>query len=197
MRRRKKKKLIENKALMAIFFSFIMVSSILSIIFGGYNAPQDNELEYEGYTFTRGENFWTVEVNGSLYKTHFFPTELSDLNVSPEITARIKSTKMAFISAPVLTEDKEFTSVASFELANFFIENDIYMVQAISDNNSGYNLPLIDCQNATAFVPVITFKNSTPSQAIMQDDCIVIEAANSQDYVRLKDKIILEYLGIR
>lgn len=196
MRRRKKKKLINSKALIAIFFSFIMVSSILSMIFGGNNPPADT-LEYEGYEFTREDSFWVIKINEEMLRFHYFPTELSKLNVSEEAIERIKSTKMIYISSPVLTEDRDFTSLASFELTNFFASQKVYSSQAISDNNTGYALPLITCQNSTVFVPVITFRNANQSQLILEDDCIIIEAQNSQDYLRVKDKLMLEYMGIK
>ena len=195
MRKRKKKKLIENKALIAIFFSFIMVSSILSMIFGGYNTPQDT-LEYGDYEFTRDESFWVIKVNDELLRFHYFPTEVEHLNVSSEAINRIKSTRMVYIASPVLTEDRDYTSLASFEMVNFFADQKVYAVQSISDNNTGYTLPLITCENATAFVPVITFRNSTESQLIMEEDCIVIEAQNSLDYIRIKDNLMLKYVGI-
>lgn len=193
--RRRRKKLISTKMLLSIFISFILVTSILGFIFGGSTTTAE-QLEYGGYRFTRELDYWTFKVGSQTVKLNHFPTELSAINVSDEAISRIKATKMVYVSAPINAENIDYIGVATYELSNFLIDSSIFAVQGISDNNTGYALPLIDCQNATPFVPVITFENTNQTQVIMKGDCIVLEAKYSQDFLKLKDKIVLKILGI-
>lgn len=195
MRRRPRKRLISNKVLLSVFISFIMVTSILGFIFGSGTQTED-ELEYNGFKFRRVANYWELDTGNSKVKVNFFPTELTDVNVSDDVLTRIKSTKMIYISAPIQGENTDFIGLTIFELSDFLMDYGIYAQQAISDNNTGYALPLITCQNATLFVPVITFQNTNQTLASLIEDCIVLEAKFPQDFVKLKDKIVIKFLGI-
>ena len=79
-----------------MFISFIMVTSILGFIFGSGTQTED-ELEYNGFKFRRVSNYWEIDTGNSKVKLNFFPTELTDVNVSDDVLTRIKSTLMSGI----------------------------------------------------------------------------------------------------
>lgn len=193
--RRPRRKLVSNKVLVSLFISFIMITSILGFILGGFTQTKE-ELEYNNHKFTRSGNYWETEVSNIKARVNFFPTELEDVNVSDEVISRIKSTKMVYITKPMQGNNLEAIGLASFELADFLVPLQIFSQAAISDNNTGYALPLLTCQNTTIFVPVISFENANQTQAYLNEDCIIIEAQYAQGFIQLKDKIILKFLGI-
>ncbi len=193
--RRPRKQLISNKVLISIFISFIMVTSIMGFIIGSFRTAEE-ELEYKNLLFTKSGNYWETEINDMKIRTTYFPSELEDINVSEDALSKLKSTKMIYITTPVQGPNLDAISLASFELADFLTPFQIFSQAAISDNNTGYALPLITCQNATLFVPVISIENANQTQAYLEGDCIILEAQYAQDFIRLKDKIILKFVGI-
>ena len=45
-------------------------------------------------------------------------------------------------------------------------------------------------------VPVIYFKQSNETKVIIDDDCIIAEARNNIDILRIKDRLLYSMLGV-
>ena len=172
-----------------------MVTSILGFIFGSFKG-EEQQMEYNKHTFTRTGNYWETKVSNVNVKLNFFPTELTDVNVTNDTIAKLKSTKMIYITTPTQGSNLDYISLTAFELADFLTTFQIFPQRGILDNNTNYTLPLINCESATQYVPVIKIENANQTQAYLDGNCIIIEAQYGQDFLRVKDKIILKFLGI-
>jgi len=175
--------------------ALILITSMLGVIFGGYNQPAD-EFEYNGYQFERVQNKWLFEANGRTIQVDSYPSSVESINISPQIMSSIKSTRMLFVSVPTQGTNLDYIGLASYELSEFLRQEGLYAVAGISDDNTGYNLPLIDCTNATAPIPVVILQQSNQTSVTEQNNCITISARSGIDFIRIKDKIIFEFLGI-
>ncbi|MFH1399407.1 MAG: hypothetical protein ABIG95_04835 [Candidatus Woesearchaeota archaeon] len=190
----KRKKQVSNKTILTVFIVFIIVTSLLGIMFSGYT-NQSNQQEYNSHKFKAVGNFWTTEINKHQVQVHYFPTEVNTLNFTEDITPFLKTTQMAYIAIPTEGLYLDFIGLAAYELAQSFAEYGIYPVQGLSDSNTGYELPIVTCANATSTVPVIIFEQSNQTAAFLDSNCIHIQGSGN-DFVMLKDALVLRLWGI-
>jgi len=58
------------------------------------------------------------------------------------------------------------------------------------------NFPVITCDDASDFVPVVYFKGSNTTNVYVENSCIIAEASNPADIIRIKDRLVYGILGI-
>ena len=58
------------------------------------------------------------------------------------------------------------------------------------------NFPVLSCDDATEFVPVVYFKSGNFTKISLENNCILAEAAAHADVIRLKDRLVYGILGI-
>ena len=63
-------------------------------------------------------------------------------------------------------------------------------------NQTKYNAPIITCSDATNFVPVIYFAKGNATKIYMEGSCVIAQAGNHADVIRLKDRLVYGILGI-
>lgn len=195
--RRKKKKRFSVKVIISLLIAFILISSMLAVLLGNTSSGNPNaKLEYNNYLFSREQDYWTFESDGHNIKVTSFPSSVENINLDDEIIQSIRSTKMVYLTSPTQGENLDYIGLSVYDLSIFLNEMGIYPVVGISDNNKGYNLPLIDCTNATIPVPVILFNQSNQTQISKQGNCIILESSGGIEFVFLKDRLILGYLGV-
>lgn len=195
MPRRQKKSLFSSKIVISIFFSLIMVTSILAIIFGG-NTTTEDTVDYGDFRFVRKADHWEVEVDKKVISVYNHPSMLEDIEVDPEIINRLRNTEMVYITSPTQGEQLEYFGLAAYEMSQVLEEFDVFPAAGISDNNTGYNVPLITCDSATATVPVITFEYTNESKVYLDSNCIKIDGVTGFDIVRIKDRLVLGFIGV-
>lgn len=146
----------------------------------------------------------------SVPKQNFFfsyaPNELEDLQIDATAMNRIKSSKMMYISFyPNSTDfDSQYIDFArmqlSLEMGQSFGK---YVIQSKAVDEEGIpfsqklNLPVVNCANATAAVPVILIQNRQEVTSLnMSGNCITMNSVQGFDLVRIKDRIIYTLLGV-
>ncbi len=190
MRRKKKK---DNKKLLSILLAFVLVSSMLGIIVSN---DTKETYEYNGFEFTQQGEYWYFQHNGNNYRVLNYPASLESLDFDPNIAMQIKATKMVYITVPVTGVNLEYIGSSAFDLSQFLGEQGIYPITGISDDVEGYELPHITCANATIPIPVIAFQQSNETKAYSDQYCLILTANSGYDYMQLKDRLLLEYLGV-
>ena len=58
-----------------------------------------------------------------------------------------------------------------------------------------YNQPIVDCMNATVYVPVIVMKEANETKAYLDGNCIFLESTQ-YSVVAMKDRILYAILGV-
>ena len=183
-----------NKAIV-IFIALIMISSAFAVIFYGYS-PNTTKLEYNDITFTRKNDFWTANINKKEAFFNYFPTEVEYINISSEVTSRIKNTLEVDFTSDFNSTFKENIAFAQYQLAQMLNAHfNIYLRQGSTSKNE-YNLPVILCQNATKIVPVFYLKESNQTDIYFKNDCIVMEFKESSDIIKIKDRILYDLFNI-
>ncbi len=188
MRKEKKSKL---GAVLVFFIAFIMVSSIIGFIYGG----ERDTFKYKDIKFTRTQNEWSAVINNRKMVFNYFPAEVEGVNVSSDvITALLNKPEIDTTSE---TDDMfaEEIALAQYNMALTLNNFNIYMRRGFTTNNT-FDLPIITCENATVVVPIIYFEHSNETRVSIENNCVIAEARNNFDVLRIKDRLLYSILGI-
>jgi hypothetical protein len=188
---RKKKENKKLNIIMAVFIAVLMVGSIAGYMWTGNN----ESLNYKEYNFkVKGEQL-TTEINNQNYYFYYHPTDLISLNVSEQAKQALINSELIYVTFDPYTEDIVYVEQARFDLTNEFLKTGKAMINGQS-KDSEYDLPLIDCNNATEFIPVIYFRAGNKTEIYNEGNCIIAEASFEQAFIALKDRIMYTILGI-
>lgn len=193
-----KKKRFSKEKLWTIILGVIMVSSAFGIMLSSDTIQEKRDYkEHKFDKIIQGDQFaWRTKIDGNTYTFDYHPTDLEAVNFTAEINSALKSMKNAYV-----TFDPNAKHVDAFELARFSLgqkamdEYGLYLMNGITAPNSLYNQPIVDCANATQYVPVIKFALANDTAAYLDGNCIVIEA-NEYSIGAMKDRILYAILGI-
>ena len=191
-----KKKQKEKKhlnALMALFIAVLMVGSILGLMWSG-NA--DDDLNYKDYKFKVVGNQISTKINDVVYYFYYHPTDLLSMNVSEEADSILDNVEMVYLTFDPEADNIEYIESTRFELAQEFIKTGKVMMNGQIKEDRVYNYPIITCDNATEFIPVIYLMNGGETQIYSIGNCIMAESAFEQAFIALKDKIMYMVLGV-
>ncbi len=184
---------LDKKTIISLIMAFFLVGSILAIVVGNDNNQNTQSFTYNGHEFEVMQDHYLMDGEVKIYNS---PATLENMTFNSTAIDLIKGTRMVWITAPVKGANMEFIGLATFELAEIFNDQGLYAVQAISDDNTDYNRPLITCTNSTPMVPVINFKYSNQTKIWVNGSCIHADAETGYDAVMLKDILALKYLGV-
>jgi hypothetical protein len=71
-----------------------------------------------------------------------------------------------------------------------------FFYESVTLQKEGYTvLPVADCRNATATVPVVILRNSTTTSVSSEGSCVTINYAQN-DIIRIRDSIVYLTYGI-
>lgn len=192
--KKKKSRFFNKQMALVIFIIGIMIFSI-----GGFllsSNPPSQTVRYGTYSFVRDGNLWITRINKLPVPFHFLPGDVSDLNISRDALNLLKNSRMVYTTFDPAIEDLSVIELARFEMRedfpNFF---NIYVSDGVMTEDETYNLPLITCDNATTFVPVISFVEKNTTNVYAEEECVIIEGKGS-DFLRVKDRIMYSLLGI-
>ena len=183
-----------NKAIV-IFIALVIISSTFAVVFYGFS-PGTSRLEYNGFSLAKKNDFWTASINKKEASFGYFPTDVEDINISSDVTGRIRNTLEVDATSDINSTYKESIAFAQYNLAQTLNYHfNIYLRQGFTSQNE-YNAPVILCKNSTKSVPVVYFRNSNQTRVFIENDCIIIEFRNDYDLIRSKDRILYGLFGI-
>ena len=188
-----KKKEKSKGKFFSIFIVVIMSLSIIGFLIGGMGSEQ--KLKYNDITFTRRGNEWFILFNNRQLAFDYFPEQVEDINISQEIINKLNTLEID------TTYDANNSFAEGIALSQYkFQQNlgaitNIYVRQGLTSNNT-FNLPIITCDNATDFVPIIYFKQSNETKVYSENSCIIVEADSEIGFLRAKDRLLYGYLKI-
>lgn len=191
-----KKKQKDNKkfgALMAVFIAVLMIGSIVGFMWQG---DDESNLNYGDYKFKIVGSKITTEINDVNYFFDYHPTDLISLNTSEDAKKSLIESEMVYLTFN--PESKGITGIEStrFDLTQEFVKTGKIILNGQTQKSDVYNHPIITCENATEFVPVIYLKEGEETQIYMEGNCIVAEAEFEQAFLALKDKMMYTILGV-
>ncbi len=192
---RSKAKYKENnkkKNLIGFIIAFIMISSMVGYMYSQNSAEIVN---YNDYIFKRqANNNWIAKIDGDKIAFNYLPEQVDDIEFNANIKQLLDSNVVQFTYDPNQNY-LENIAQAEYFLANALEKRGTYPVIGLTIEND-YNIPIITCDNATQYSPVVDFVVSNETNIMMQQNCIIVQAKNGFDFIRAKDRLLYSLYGV-
>jgi hypothetical protein len=177
---------------MTVFIVVLMVGSVIGYMFG---RDGEESFDYNGYKFFRRGNKYILKVDRTELGFDYFPFSVVDINISTEILNKFSNKIEIDSTYDNNSKWKEGIAVAQYDLERYLNKVGAFFVRGLTTENE-YGMPIIVCENATIIIPVIYFKESNQTNVWVDKECIIIEAKNDADFMRIKDRLIYGLLGV-
>lgn len=192
MARKEKKQ--RSGTIFAFVIAFIMIFSVVGYV--GLER-QNSQFKYNGIKFTQDTNSraWSTIINERQLTFDYFPSEVEYINLSSEIDSSLSNKPEVDTTSEINDTFSEEIALAQYNMALTMNSLNIYLRRGFAENST-FNLPIITCRDATPAVPVIYFKQSNETKVTLENSCIIAEARNSIEILRIKDRLLYSMLGI-
>ena len=186
----KKKKIIGYIAI------FLMFGSVFGFIFLGFRTGGQflDTVEYNDFEFASRGTHWSTTIDGTDAPFSYLPADVELLLIQDNAINRLKGVIEIDATYDFNDTFAESIALAQFQMGTTLFNFNIFVRNGFTSQYQ--NFPVITCKDATRFVPVIYFKESNVTNAHMENNCIIAEAANAADVIRLKDRLVYGILGI-
>jgi hypothetical protein len=175
----------------AFFIAAIMIASTIGYMWiGGSGA----DLDYNGHKIARTDTGFAYTKDKNTFEFSYFPSELED--IKGNTTLIIADKPMFYLTFDPESDIIEAIDLMRFEFSNELPKLNVYVQHGVLKQSSIYNYTIIDCADATQNVPVVKFVESNETKIIEDDSCLIFEAKNNYDVIRLKDLILYSLLGV-
>lgn len=189
-----KEKKEKRKWGLILFIVFIMIGTSFSFIFYGFSTVSE-KVKYNGFIFTNRDNVWIAKINGRDAAFSFLPSDVENVFAFDDAFKRLQGRLEIDVTYDVNSTFKESIAIAQHQLGLTLANYNIYLRKGFTTNNT-YNLPVITCNDATLAVPVVYFRHGNTTNIHVENDCIIAEALNNADFIRVKDRLLYGILGV-
>ena len=186
MRKEKKK----HGWLFPMFIIFIMVFSVFEIMLSG----SSDTTNYNGYKVKTLQDGFETKAGKTTITTMYHPKQLESIN-APSVNALDMMGKQTALTFDPEQENQMYSDYARFELEKFL--NNIQVPTASAVTKGGeYNLPIINCENATDNLIVVVFEQSNETKITKDGNCYTLTGASPQEIIMAEDRFKLTIAGV-
>jgi hypothetical protein len=182
--------------LVAGFIVFSMVISIFAIVLDNQSGGTPN---YNKNSFVATDYGFKTKIDGKYMDFYYHPIELERI-VMDENTAKLfrESSGVAFIFNPNdnASNNLQYVDAFRFDLRLQMRENPIFF--GITQESDKYDLPIIDCLNATINFPFVLMNFSSETGFYPSEDnpyCIILNG-KFMELMAAKDRFVYTYYGV-
>ena len=190
----RKEKKSKSGVILAFIIAFVMVGSILGIV---SSDRQQSQFKYKDIKFKQDQlnNVWYTTINNQKVIFNYLPQDVEQIELTPDITTLLLNKPEIDTTSKINDTFYEEIALAQYNMALTLNSLNLYIRQGFTANNT-FNLPILTCKEATMAVPIIYFQQSNQTKITLENNCIIAEARNNMDILRLKDRLLYSILGI-
>ncbi len=188
-----------KQAIISVVIVLIMVLSVLGIMVN--RGSDSNNFKYsfnnKSIEFGKYYNRYYLDFESGRVFFYNLPDQIQ-VNLSLDTSDKIRDSQMLYLTIDPndSPQNLAYIDVARLELSDEFFKNNRYLISGKTFNSSNYqNLPILDCVNATAYIPVIKFIGSNTTEIILEDNCIIMKGRNL-DFIKYRDLILYKFYGV-
>jgi len=190
-----RKSKVKKEVVWSVVIAIIMVSSVFGVMLGSF-VGNNGKIEYNGLSFALTDLGYKAKINSKEMFFSYSPYDAESIPVGQGVISKIASAKMVHITYNSSSPLREGMAQAQFSLSNdLYNLFRIYAPPSMAQQNQ-YNIPVITCQNATSFVPVISFGEANETSISISNHCISLKAGSGNEFLFLKDRLIYGLAGI-
>ncbi|MFC2134740.1 hypothetical protein ACFLTH_09000 [Bacteroidota bacterium] len=176
---------------MGFLLVFLMIFSGAGILIGSRSDSSD--WEYNGFKFRQIENYYIGEFDQKEVIFNFLPHTLLTINTSGNVKDAI-SRPMLYLG---FDPDSSVQNLLYIDLVrnDFERNSDAVIVSTIMKESDIYALPVMTCDNATQYVPMIYFKVANETSIKEDNNCIILSGQGIQ-FLQLRDMLLYIKYGV-
>jgi len=183
-----------RKKIMGIVMGIVMFGSLFTFIFFGFSGGSTGKITYNGFEFINRGDHWSTTIDGRPAFFTYFPDDLGFIFVNLDVINSLRNVVQIDITSDFNDTFSQSISLAEYNMGLTLNNFNVFIRQGFTTEQQ--NFPVITCEDASNFVPVIYFKNSNITKVNLEDSCIIVEASTPQDFERIKDRLVYGILGI-
>ena len=162
----------------------------MAFIYGNDADADTFEYTINNKTLNFGKSYSKYYLNINDEKIYFYNLpDKADFNISDNILAKIINTRMFYLTFNPTQEELTYIDLMRFDLSNEFYKKNIYIVNSVTNETNNYQLPVITCNNATDFVPVISLEVADKQNIEYYDNCLIFQG-KGLDFIKFRDYLI-------
>jgi len=186
-RRRKKQK--SRAWIWGLGIVLLMVFSGLGYMLDSSNAPNN----YNGYKFTAMQNSWAVKIDGRQMQFAYHPGDLESIEVDADAIQKLKSATVFYV-----TYDPNSDIISEMEVARIRLQKEFgNVLPGVLNQTGGYeNFELINCQNASQYVPVLVLEQGNSTSITSDEYCIHVSARDRYEVTAAIERLLYGIYGV-
>jgi len=186
----------KRKKILGVILGITMFGSIFTFIFFGFNTGgrASGVVDYNGFEFINRGTHWSTIVDGREALFTYLPDDLGFIFVNPDVINSLKNKIQIDITSDFNDTSAETIAVAQYQASITLNNFNVFARNGFTSKQQ--NFPVITCNDSSNFVPVIFFKSSNGTRVYLDNDCVIAEASNPADVIRIKDRLVYGILGI-
>jgi hypothetical protein len=141
------------------------------------------------------QGLWFTKVQGREAVFNYLPNDVIDIDLSNHVLNRLTNLVEIDTTSDFNNSFKEYIALAEHQMALTLGNFNIYVRTGFTTENQ-FGMPIITCRDATLNVPVIYFKEGNETKIYLRDNCIIAEAREEFDFLKIKDRLLYNILGI-
>ena len=192
--RREAKRKRRNRMMIGGITIFVMLGGGLGI-FASNIGLSENVVPYNEHNFELTQRGWQLRLNNERYYFTHHPLEVENINPSNEIFDKLKETNNILLSFDPNSIYFDIMSDSQFYLSEKLSKQGKSLGQGFS-NESNYNVPIINCDNADENTLVILFKEGEEEIIEIEENCIKAYSSYGEGFPLIANKMIFGLLDI-
>ncbi len=187
-----------KKLLFTIVIGFVLVTSIIGFTFSAipYSDPTQGSLKYGDIELVQTNTGYATVLNNQIFEFTYHPSDLETYNVSA-LESKLSNVKAIYATSDLNSPLASQISGTEFDLSRILdAEKNVYLDVGFTGSNS-FNKSVINCADATPFVPVIYF-NFTNTSTELNDagNCVIVNFASENSLAKIKDTVVYRLIGV-
>ena len=186
----------KTKKIFGIILIITMFGSVFTFIFFGLHSVgrASGVVEYNDFEFINRGAYWSTNIDGREALFTYLPSDLSFVFIDNDIINQLKNVVQIDTTSEFNDTFAESIALTQFQMGSTLNNFNIFLRSGFTTEQQ--NFPVISCDDATNFVPVIYFKSSNITNISLENSCIIVEAPTGIDFIRIKDKLVYGILNI-
>lgn len=184
----------------SLFLIVVMIGGLGSVFFyAPHSGSTGQEYSFGTHNFKVVDNQWVTEIENEDISFYFLPDQLLHFDVDERAMDRITDSSgivVAFNPVQNETVRLQVLDLFRFELFEAFTLTQKQTGFAVTNATNLYQFPLVTCQNATFFSPVVDVDYANETSITLVDDCVVVRASDHNTMVSLLDRLRYEIFGV-
>lgn len=188
------KKKTKIKWALIAFLVFIMIGTSFSFVFFGFS-DFNEVVRHNGIRFERFPDRWEARIGGKGAAFSYLPKDVEEIPVNGSIYDLLKGRLEVDSTYDYNSSSAQSIAIAQHQLQLTLRNYGIFVRSGFTTNASELH-PVITCEQASSFVPVLYFAEGNETGIEVVNNCIRATASNKMDFIRMKDRMIYELFGV-